>query len=112
LIEVERSEYTAKEIGAAGPKSITCREQDEADRMGRNAELIRQWTLLQRIATVRAQTIPKLATELSVSTRTIRRDLEALQLAGFPVYDETVHGSKFWRVDTRGMGALARTGLT
>jgi predicted DNA-binding transcriptional regulator YafY len=80
--------------------------------MGRNSELIRQWTLLQQIATTRGQTIPKLATELSVSTRTIRRDLEALQVAGFPVYDETVHGSKFWRVDARGMGALARTGLT
>ena len=80
--------------------------------MGRNSELIRQWTLLQRIATTRGQTIPKLATDLSVSTRTIRRDLEALQVAGFPVYDETVHGSKFWRVDARAMGALARTGLT
>jgi proteasome accessory factor B len=80
--------------------------------MGRNSELIRQWTLLQRIATARGQTIPKLAAELSVSTRTIRRDLEALQVAGFPVYDETVHGSKFWRVDARALGALARTGLT
>ena len=82
------------------------------DPMGRNDEQIRQWKILQRIATMRDQTIPKLARELSVSTRTIRRDLEALQVAGFPVYDETVHGSKFWRVDTRGMGALARTGLT
>jgi predicted DNA-binding transcriptional regulator YafY len=59
--------------------------------MGRNAELIRQWTLLHRISTMRDQTP---------------------QVAGFPVYDLTVHRSKFWRVDTRGMGALARTGLT
>ena len=80
--------------------------------MGRNSELIRQWTILQRIATARGQTIPKLATDLSVSTRTIRRDLEALQVAGFPVYDEIVHGAKFWRLDARAMGALARTGLT
>jgi predicted DNA-binding transcriptional regulator YafY len=80
--------------------------------MGRNSELIRQWTILQRIATTRGQTIPKLATELSVSTRTIRRDLEALQVAGFPVYDEIVQGSKFWRLDARAMGALARTGST
>ena len=80
--------------------------------MGRNSELIRQWTILQRIATARGQTIPKLANELSVSTRTIRRDLEALQVAGFPVYDEIVHGSKHWRLDARAMGALARTGLT
>ena len=80
--------------------------------MGRNSELIRQWTILQRIATARGQTIPKLATDLSVSTRTIRRDLVALQVAGFPVYDETVHGDKFWRLDVRAMGALARTGLS
>ena len=80
--------------------------------MGRNSELIRQWTILQGIATARGQTIPKLATDLSVSTRTIRRDLEALQVAGFPVYDEIVQGSKFWRVDARAMGVLARTGLT
>jgi predicted DNA-binding transcriptional regulator YafY len=83
-----------------------------ADVMGRNSELIRQWMILQRIATTRGQTIPKLATEFSVSTRTIRRDLEALQMAGFPVYDEIVHGSKFWRVDARGIGAVARTALT
>lgn len=80
--------------------------------MGRNSELIRQWTVLQRIGSARGQTIPKLATDLSVSTRTIRRDLEALQVAGFPVYDEIVQGSKFWRVDARAMGVLARTGLT
>jgi proteasome accessory factor B len=80
--------------------------------MGRNSELIRQWTILQRIATTRGQTIPKLAAELSVHTRTIRRDLEALQLAGFPVYDEMVNGAKLWRLDSRAMGALARTGLT
>jgi predicted DNA-binding transcriptional regulator YafY len=80
--------------------------------MGRNSELIRQWTILQRIATTKDQTIPKLARDLSVSTRTIRRDLEALQVAGFPVYDESAQGAKFWRVDARVMGVLARTGLT
>ena len=80
--------------------------------MGRNSELIRQWTILQRIATTRGQTIPTLATDLSVSTRTIRRDLEALQVAGFPVYDEIVQGAKSWRVEPRAMGVLARTGLT
>ena len=80
--------------------------------MGRNSELIRQWTLLQRIATTRGNTIPKLAADLDVSTRTIRRDLVALQQAGFPIYDEVVNGTKFWRVDARALGALARSGLT
>jgi proteasome accessory factor B len=80
--------------------------------MGRNSELIRQWTLLQQIATARGQTIPKLASDLGVSTRTIRRDLDALQQVGFPIYDDTVNGSKCWRVDPRALGGLARSGLT
>jgi predicted DNA-binding transcriptional regulator YafY len=80
--------------------------------VGRNAELIRQWTLLQRIGAQRGETIPKLARDLKVSTRTVRRDLEALQLAGFPIRDEVVNGTKFWRMDARPLGALARSGLT
>src|SRR5580765_6819606 len=80
--------------------------------MGRNSELIRQWTLLRQLAAVRTNTIPNLATELSVTTRTVRRDLAALQTAGFPIYDDTVNGTKFWRMDPKAMGALARSGLT
>lgn len=80
--------------------------------MHRNKELIRQWTLLQKVAAARGNTIPKLATELGVSTRTIRRDLAALQEAGFPIYDDTTNGTKCWRVETKSLGALARSGLT
>jgi len=80
--------------------------------MGRNSELIRQWTLLRQLAAVRTNTIPKLAEDLDVTTRTVRRDLAALQTAGFPIYDDTVNGTKFWRMDAKAMGALARSGLT
>jgi len=80
--------------------------------MARNSELIRQWKLLQKVAAARGNTIPKLATDLDVSTRTVRRDLDALQTAGFPVYDETINGTKFWRMDPKALGALARSGLT
>ena len=54
-------------------------------------------------------TIPKLAADLS--TRTIRRDLNALQEAGFPIYDDGPNGanptggSKAWRLETRSLGA-------
>ena len=72
--------------------------------MGRNSELIRQWTLLQKVASARDRTIPKLAKALGVSTRTIRRDLSALQEAGFPVYDHGGDGSKFWRVEASRSG--------
>src|SRR3954468_10926577 len=80
--------------------------------MARNSELIRQWTLLRQLAAVRTNTIANLATDLAVTTRTVRRDLAALQTAGFPIYDETVNGTKFWRMDPKAMGALARSGLT
>jgi predicted DNA-binding transcriptional regulator YafY len=80
--------------------------------MHRNKELIRQWTLLQQVARVRDSTIPTLASDLGVSTRTIRRDLAALQEAGFPIYDATINGTKFWRIETKSLGALARSGLT
>jgi hypothetical protein len=80
--------------------------------MHRNRELIRQWTLLQKVAAGRGSTIPTLAKDLAVSTRTIRRDLAALQEAGFPVYDDTINGTKFWRVEAKSLGTLARSGLT
>ena len=81
--------------------------------MGRNSELIRQWTILQQLAARRTSTIPTLSVDLKVSTRTIRRDLEALQASGFPIYDEVVNGTKFWRLDAKIlMAALARHALT
>jgi predicted DNA-binding transcriptional regulator YafY len=81
--------------------------------MGRNSELIRQWTLLQRLATRRGNTIPALAAELKVTSRTIRRDLDALQSAGFTVYDDSVNGTKFWRLDAKKLiDALTRNALT
>jgi predicted DNA-binding transcriptional regulator YafY len=92
--------------------SIRALDEAKEPLMGRNSELIRQWTLLQQIAASRGNTIPKLSVDLGVSTRTIRRDLEALQQAGFPIYDAVVNGTKFWRVDPKALGALARSGLT
>lgn len=58
--------------------------------MGRNAEVIRQWNILREIERSRMTgvTIDALATLCDVTTRTIRRDLQALEEAGFPVYDD------------------------
>jgi proteasome accessory factor B len=81
--------------------------------MARNRELIRQWTLLQQVATRRDWTIPKLAKHLHVSTRTVRRDLTALEAAGFPIYDDGDPGEKHWHLDARRLlDALSRNGLT
>lgn len=69
----------------------------------RNAEIIRQWQILKEIEARRAGvTIHELASSTRVSTRTIRRDLQALQEAGFAVYDEgDANETKRWKLDAR-----------
>ena len=64
----------------------------------RNAEVIRQWKILKRIEAGRYTTAQDLADEHGVTERTIRRDIEALQEAGFPLYDERTDGRKVWRL--------------
>jgi predicted DNA-binding transcriptional regulator YafY len=79
----------------------------------RNAEVIRQWTILREIETRRTGvTIHELARDVGVSTRTIRRDLQALQEAGFAVYDEGGENeTKRWRLDGAPFRAV-QEGLT
>ena len=80
--------------------------------MPRNAEVIRQWNILRAIEASRRVTIDSLAETQGVTTRTIRRDLEALQAAGFPLFDDVEDGKRYWRIDTRPFKALADTGFT
>jgi predicted DNA-binding transcriptional regulator YafY len=80
----------------------------------RNAEVIRQWTILREIERSRGgATLQDLASQTGVTTRTIRRDLEALQTAGFPLYDDRSHedGHTRWRVNGQAFKDLA-AGLT
>jgi proteasome accessory factor B len=64
----------------------------------RNAEVIRQWKILKTIEAGRYTTAQAMADEHAVTERTIRRDIEALQEAGFPLYDDRVDGRKVWRL--------------
>ena len=64
----------------------------------RNAEVIRQWKILKTIEAGRWTGAGALAREHGVTERTIRRDLEALQEAGFPLYDDRQDGKKVWRL--------------
>src|SRR5215470_4414974 len=66
--------------------------------MMRNAEVIRQWKILKTIEAGRYTTAQELADEHDVTERTIRRDIEALQEAGFPLYDDREGGRKVWRL--------------
>ena len=83
--------------------------------MPRNAEVIRQWTILREIERARGSgvTIDDLASQCAVTTRTIRRDLQALEEAGFPLYDDRTHddGRTRWKVNGQAFKGLA-AGLT
>jgi len=81
----------------------------------RNAEVIRQWTILREIETARGSgvTIDELAALCAVTTRTIRRDLQALEEAGFPLFDDrsTDDGKTRWRMNGQALKGLS-AGLT
>lgn len=83
--------------------------------MPRNAEVIRQWTILKAIESARASgvTIDDLASLCSVTTRTIRRDLQALEEAGFPLFDDRSRddGRTRWSINGQAFKGLA-AGLT
>lgn len=65
--------------------------------MSRGDQLIRQWGILNLIeAHHYGITIENLAREVGCTTRTIRRDLEALEVTGFPLYTEEVDGESRW----------------
>jgi predicted DNA-binding transcriptional regulator YafY len=80
--------------------------------MPRNAEVIRQWSILRDLEASRRLTIDELAKRTGVTTRTIRRDLEALQASGFPLYDETIDGKRYWMLEAKAFRRLDDTGFT
>jgi predicted DNA-binding transcriptional regulator YafY len=80
--------------------------------MPRNAEVIRQWTILRELEASRRLTIDELAKRTEVTTRTIRRDLEALQSVGFALFDEVHDGKKYWKLETKAFKHLDDTGFT
>lgn len=80
--------------------------------MPRNAEVIRQWSILRDLESSRRLTIGDLAERTGVTTRTIRRDLEALQAAGFPLYDELHDNKRYWTLEQRAFRRLDDTGFT
>jgi predicted DNA-binding transcriptional regulator YafY len=69
----------------------------------RNAEVIRQWQILKEIESARTGvTIHQLSRQTGVTTRTIRRDLQALQEAGFALFDEgDSNDTKKWKLHTQ-----------
>lgn len=67
--------------------------------MPRTLEIVRQWELILALdKSAHGLTLRRLAEIGTCSTRTIRRDLAALQRAGFPLYDDKVDGSARWKL--------------
>jgi predicted DNA-binding transcriptional regulator YafY len=65
--------------------------------MARGDQLGRQWRIIQILITSGAgKSAAELAQEMESHPRTVYRDLEALQLAGFPIYTERMDGKNLW----------------
>lgn len=69
--------------------------------MSRNDQVTRQWFLLQKLESPRGATLRELAAALPEDSprhpRTIRRDLEALEVR-FPLITERINGQTRWRL--------------
>jgi predicted DNA-binding transcriptional regulator YafY len=70
--------------------------------MPRNDQFARQWHVLRRLESRRGVTLQELAAGLPSDVpkhiRTLRRDLEALETAGYPLLTERVDGQTRWRL--------------
>ncbi|MDZ7700065.1 MAG: transcriptional regulator [Deltaproteobacteria bacterium] len=65
--------------------------------MARGDQLGRQWKIIQTLISARqGKSAADLAQELDCHPRTVYRDLEALQVAGFPIYTERSGGKNLW----------------
>jgi predicted DNA-binding transcriptional regulator YafY len=81
--------------------------------MPRNAEVIRQWKILRTLeASRQGETIAGLARQCEVTTRTIWRDIVALQEAGFPLIDQKPDGRTRWKLLPGGLQGLQNSGLS
>lgn len=65
--------------------------------MPRHQQVLRQWKLLRRLERAPGGvSIAELAASEQLSERSLYRDLEALEAAGFPLYPDEVDGQRRW----------------
>lgn len=66
--------------------------------MGRGNQVTRQWNLIKTLdGARRGVSINDLAVELNCTPRTVYRDLDDLQAAGFPITSEMLDGVGYWQ---------------
>jgi predicted DNA-binding transcriptional regulator YafY len=70
--------------------------------MPRNDQVTRQWHLLRLLESSRGVTLDEIVSRLPADYprhgRTVRRDLEALEAAGFPLINDRIDGRVRWRL--------------
>ena len=67
--------------------------------MARGDQLSRQWKIFQTLMNSRyGKSVSALAENLECHQRTVYRDLNALETAGFPIYTENVNGRNVWHL--------------
>jgi predicted DNA-binding transcriptional regulator YafY len=67
--------------------------------MARGDQLARQWRIIETlIASHGGKSAAELAAEIDCHPRTVYRDLDALQAAGFPLYTERSDGKSLWSI--------------
>jgi predicted DNA-binding transcriptional regulator YafY len=76
--------------------------------MARGDQLARQWVIFQRLCnSSRGKTVNELRDDLDCHPRTVYRDLDALQAAGFPIVTERQNGTTRWALMEGTRGGLA-----
>ena len=65
--------------------------------MERGDAIARSWLLMQLLDSPTGRTLAELEKELECSRRTVMRDLQGLQKAGIPIYDERDGKEKRWK---------------
>lgn len=81
--------------------------------MARNDEIVRQWNLLRAIEAARhGLTVQALTGASGVTRRTIYRDLDALQQAGFPLTSEMRDGRSYWKLGDPPFKRLGQPGFS
>ena len=67
--------------------------------MARGDQLSRQWKIVQlMLASRRGKSVAQISDALGCHPRSVYRDIEALQAAGFPLYTEVEAGKKYWQL--------------
>ena len=91
-------------LGKSLARDLICRTLAARIRLGkgrltmRGDQLIRQWKIVSLLSGRVGRSLDQLKSELGKTKRTIQRDIDVLEAAGFPVISESRGGTVYWRL--------------